>query len=262
MSSLIQKVVHCARETFKRTTTKPYKMVKAKEEFLEAITELQRLVNLLTAADLGLQYSHVLNSVTEQGDRRSSLTNSNITYIDVFENRDVTIGIFILHPNGKIPLHNHPDMYGVVKCLEGDIELTSYSQLNPIEGAKVKIPGAINRSHDLEDLDQGLLFPVRRSDGTILNPNSKCSCLTPEVRNYHELNTVPGSGPAAFIDILAPPYTTEDSVDESDDHRDCDFFQVDDTLAVCDPDIAWLRWIQPPQDYSCSYEQYRGPIIE
>ena len=55
--------------------------------------------------------------------------------------------------------------------------------------------------------------------------------LEPDKDNYHEIWNA-GDKPAAFLDILAPPYTTEDHDINGDDeitHREqrhCDFYKI------------------------------------
>ena len=47
--------------------------------------------------------------------------------------------------------------------------------------------------------------------------------------NFHEIRLV-GEGPAAFLDILSPPYNTETEDGHlefpADERRDCGFYQV------------------------------------
>ena len=38
-----------------------------------------------------------------------------VTYVQLYEDKDVTIGVFILKRGTKIPLHDHPDMHGILK---------------------------------------------------------------------------------------------------------------------------------------------------
>ena len=91
-----------------------------------------------------------------------------------------------------------------------------------------------------------------------LNSSSQCSCLTPTERNYHELTSVGGT--AAFIDILAPPYSPEEDQGLVEDQkRDCEFFVEMDQAS--DEEVSWLRLVKLPQDYYCDSDPYQGPVI-
>ena len=96
--------------------------------------------------------------------------------------------------------------------------------------------------------------------------------------NYHEIQSV-GDGPAAFFDILAPPYhTSEFDEDQDDGHepRDCHFFTEHKEITISNnsnntnnnihsekvPNILWLRRIPCPNDYTCSEEPYCGPRLK
>ena len=93
--------------------------------------------------------------------------------------------------------------------------------------------------------------------------------------NYHEIQSV-GESPAAFFDILAPPYHTNEFDEEDDGHepRDCHFFTEHKDISTGgnntnnnihsgkQPNILWLRRIPCPNDYTCSEEPYCGPRLK
>ena len=80
------------------------------------LEELRKMVNLITMQDVGLEGSRAL-----MGEEQEKKKKAPVTYIDVYEHSDVSVGIFIIHPGCKIPLHNHPNMYGIIKCLSGKV---------------------------------------------------------------------------------------------------------------------------------------------
>ena len=99
----------------------------------------------------------------------------------------------------------------------------------------------------------------------------------PDTNNYHEILTV-GDGPAAFFDILAPPYHADtsssesDTPDEEDEHeeiRECFFFaelnfgpsQAKNNIHSEKSNIVWLRRVKSPDDYYCDTELYLGPSL-
>jgi len=50
-----------------------------------------------------------------------------VTYIEVFENEHISVGVFVLRDGAKIPLHDHPYMYGVLKVIHGKVRVQSYT---------------------------------------------------------------------------------------------------------------------------------------
>lgn len=98
--------------------------------------------------------------------------------------------------------------------------------------------------------------------------NSGPCLLTPVQDNLHQIDAV--DGPAAFLDILAPPYNP-------DDGRDCHYYKVLQTVAEEETDGksnkeqlgeekgkeggTWLLEIPQPEDFWCGGEQYPGPAV-
>ena len=101
--------------------------------------------------------------------------------------------------------------------------------------------------------------------------------LRPDKDNYHEIwNT--GDTPAAFLDILAPPYTHEDIDQSGEDspnkeRRHCDFYKIARPLQrgvsklsnqnsnEVDKKNYWLQVVPTPSDYNCDFEPYSGPPL-
>lgn len=98
--------------------------------------------------------------------------------------------------------------------------------------------------------------------------NSGPCLLTPVRDNLHQIDAV--DGPAAFLDILAPPYNP-------DDGRDCHYYKVLQTVADGETDgksneeqqgeekekeeMKWLLEIPQPEDFWCGGEPYPGPAV-
>ena len=107
-------------------------------------------------------------------------------------------------------------------------------------------------------------FPILSNAS--MNANSCALILSPDRANYHEILNV-SDQPAAFLDILSPPYN---HVEEPEliatgdlEKRECRFFKTINlpTPPEMDKKITWLKMIQAPSDYYCDTEPYRGPII-
>lgn len=96
--------------------------------------------------------------------------------------------------------------------------------------------------------------------------NSGPCLLTPVRDNLHQIDTI--EGPAAFLDILAPPYNP-------DDGRDCHYYKLlktvteegSDAKANQEPpgekkeEEAWLLEVPQPEDFWCGGEPYPGPAV-
>ncbi|XP_037547486.1 2-aminoethanethiol dioxygenase [Nematolebias whitei] len=96
--------------------------------------------------------------------------------------------------------------------------------------------------------------------------NSGPCLLTPARDNLHQIDAV--DGPAAFLDILAPPYNP-------DDGRDCHYYKVLQRVAAEGTGTAsnqeeqkekeneaWLLEIPQPEDFWCGGEPYAGPAVD
>ena len=59
----------------------------------------------------------------------------------------------------------------------------------------------------LEKLRYGELFLAEQDSVVHVTPESTCCILSPDKANIHKIESV--GGPAAFLDILAPPYNIE-----------------------------------------------------
>ena len=56
--------------------------------------------------------------------------NTPVTYIGIYEDRDISVGIFIIRRGCRIPLHNHPGMYGVIKVVHGKVDVATYTKVD------------------------------------------------------------------------------------------------------------------------------------
>lgn len=165
-----------------------------------------------------------------------------VTYMEIFENRTVSIGVFILKEGACIPLHDHPGMYGVLKVLYGSLKLQSYSPTHTNDGVIPKLQSNIT---------------AKRVPPTVLTENAGAAVLTPNELNFHQI-TAEG-GPASFLDILAPPYNP-DGVDGEE--RDCYYYKDVGPVASNNPDQRLLSRIPCPPSFWCNSLRYTGPSIQ
>lgn len=264
-NSLIRQVLQMAKHTFARVPLNGLPRQKrhfllAPEDFKLGIKQLKELMDGLRDTDLGLDKSQLMNS---EGYVREP-KEPPITYIKIHEDSDISIGIFIIKPGCRIPLHNHPNMHGLLKVVSGQVNVNVYTKWIPKKGDTLEIPPFLqDKQHFIK---QGLVFPTEKVSLKEIDSSYETLLLSPDQNNFHEIQTL-GDGPAAFFDILAPPYHTETFEDEI---RECYFFSeiaVDDSnnsnnnIHSDSPKLIWLRRTKVPDDYDCDQEPYLGPTL-
>ncbi|OAF66690.1 2-aminoethanethiol dioxygenase [Intoshia linei] len=178
-----------------------------------------------------------------------------VTYCDVYTTSFSSITIFIVHGKSKIPLHNHPNMYGYLKVLDGGISLKSYSiveknfdkyieglmnkQLNNNDTENVSEINLeldnyrLNKTYDkypstiLKSRNDGLekhrpfnvpITVIKNIDLKVVTNKNKPIFFTPYHSNIHSISVSPENDYAIFIDVLMPPY---DMV-----IRDCTYYNL------------------------------------
>lgn len=102
---------------------------------------------------------------------------------------------------------------------------------------------------------------VFRSSADYTEDSEPC-LLTPVQDNLHQIIAV--EGPAAFLDILAPPYN-------ADDGRDCHYYRVLQTAEEGRTEeqqeeekkekVTWMLEVPEPEDFWCGPETYPGPAV-
>lgn len=161
-----------------------------------------------------------------------------MTYIKIYEDETVSASIFALQKDSSLPVHDHPHMYGFIKCIYGTLKITSYSQTTKKSSESIIQKG---------DADRGSLntYAYKESDLCVTESCQDIAILTPKKGNIHSISAV--DGPAAFIDFLIPPYGD----------KDCHYFAITDAT----DDIHTLQQIPCPSWYWCAHAPYRGSLI-
>ncbi|XP_059482236.1 2-aminoethanethiol dioxygenase [Neocloeon triangulifer] len=226
MTSKIEVLCRQAMKTFSRGSKRF-----SGGTFEENLKLLKNYANKITALDVCLEES--LTSV-----RTSS--KASVTYIRIYEDFDVSIGIFVLKPQASLPLHNHPNMHGILKVIKGRVEVQSYTPL------------------ELHHWDSYLMFAEKHEPLSVDVGSDVCT-LEERRQNLHEIKHAEGSC-AAFLDILAPPYT--DFPDQDGDERDCFYYQTCEDQEQEGRVITRLVRIPAPKSYTCDSAQYLGPPVE
>ncbi|XP_069564937.1 2-aminoethanethiol (cysteamine) dioxygenase a [Brachyistius frenatus] len=231
----------------------------------DKLSELISLVTSVRAADLKIAPRKTKLSSGAPGPH-----NPAVTYMHICETEVFSMGVFLLRTGASIPLHDHPGMNGMLQVLYGKVSVRCFD----------KREDDLTVSSILPRFDPPLTplqtASVRRSTLRSVAEYSETSgpCLLSPVRdNLHQIDAV--EGPAAFLDILAPPYNP-------DDGRDCHYYKLLQTAAEEGTDAqstedqqgetkekeeeeeeeeAWLLEVPQPEDFWCGGEPYPGPAV-
>lgn len=234
MNSLIQKIARQARLTFRGAGGGDAK------GFAENVTQLRKLVSEIRAEDLKIRPRKSAQAPV------SVPHNPPVTYMHICETDGFSMGVFLLKGGSSIPLHDHPGMHGMLKVLYGTVRISGFDKTEPQAAAN---SGSVLRA-------------VLRSSGEYSDSSPPC-LLSPHRDNLHQISAV--DGPAAFLDILAPPY-------DPDDGRDCHYYKLLPPQAPASPEQTtegaaeasgevWLLEIPQPDDFWCGGEPYPGPKV-
>lgn len=185
-----------------------------------------------------------------------------VGYMHIFEDGVMTMGVFIIREGGRIPLHNHPGMHGLLKVLYGNIKIKTFSTVTE-DWAKFPAPQFEGFPAN-EPPKSHLLVPTRLGIDQYLTSSSEAAVLTPREENYHSLESVGGT--AAFLDILSPPYDPVIG-------RDCYYFKELKALETTSSSIqtsadnksstiSWLMEVSQPDEFWCDEVDYPGSDVE
>lgn len=125
-------------------------------------------------------------------------------------------------------------MLGILKCVSGALKIKSYTRLENSSSSEL------------------LVTP---EEPRIIDHRSPCTFLDEKTCNFHEIAAL--DQPAAFFDVLSPPYT--DITDEDPDVRQCHFYKK--LMVSNDPErtILKLEKIECPQHYFCDSIYFKKP---
>lgn len=104
-------------------------------DFYDNLVQLKRNADELDAQSVGLDLRLLQWDIYELSRRLhrkperafASYRRVPVTYIRVFEDKNVSIGLFVLRNGAKIPFHDHPNMHGLLKVIYGKVKIQSYT---------------------------------------------------------------------------------------------------------------------------------------
>lgn len=248
MSGVIQQIVKLANQTISRNGVDWH----SSNEFLK----LKVLMSLLRGQDVALDERLVSDNTLFKLVRGCPAP---VTYVEILESQNYTLAMFILKNGARLPLHDHPGMHGIIKVVHGNIRICSYSNvsksLGETESAEPKELSRIIKNAGLHNYK--LIPTVPHHTNKELNVHSEAELLTPAQGNYHEI--IAKDGPAAFVDLLTPPYN-------ENDNRDCHYYQVaGHSLTKIESEklnLTWLLETGKTDDFWCTSFPYQGPHVD
>lgn len=244
MSVLFARVVKQALITFERDNY---------AAFMVNFNTLKQLVDQLTSNDLNIPAELLTSNSFQHPTARAP-----VKYIEILEHKTFTMSVFIVTNKYTMPLHDHPG-HGLLRVISGTAKIQSYTLEHPLQ----------NTPHILSVIEE---------PPTEFSPKSGCSILTPTIRNIHEISAT-GNSPAAFFDILSPPYESEMSLygpkkclfyrkipfkpmaptDSPNHNRNTSHNATDEEAPAKSKQIAYLQQIRVPNHYYCDNIYYNSP---
>ena len=230
----------------------------SEQSFHQNLSKLRDLTGRLTSHDVSLDGALVCDPTPFDPDCGLAP----VTFIDLWKDEHFSMSIFVLKPGTRLPMHDHPEMHGVIRVVHGHVNVFSYSLLERKRGDAFE---PLHRHGDDYSVKKGDVFTAQRlsaSSGDIVDIYSEPVILTPVDGNIHEIRTT--DSPAAFFDILAPPYD-----DHRYGHHQCHYYKElpvskSDTKlldSTQDKGLCNLISIPTPLDYWTDYAPYDGPAI-
>lgn len=234
MSSFFCSVYKQARQTFD---------VRNSSSLKKNLSALKSLVDQIRYSDLGLPAEIISKPFFTQTPDKAPCT-----YVQIYEDDEVSMSVFILAENYCLPLHDHPQMHGLLKCVAGSLRIQSYSLLDeePLQ--------ALDRLYDITCPMKQKRLLCQVEPVSEISIQSEAAVLHSRLNNFHQITAI--GGPVAFFDILSPPY---DSVIKERPmlHRKCTFFR---TVPISyDSHRIILEKIAPPLNYYCDNVEYNRP---
>nr|XP_044993443.1 2-aminoethanethiol dioxygenase [Jaculus jaculus] len=263
MASLIQRIARQACLTFRGGRGASDRGAASGAEpasgagFPENLSKLKHLLTQVRAEDL--------NIAPRQAPRQPLPPHlPPVTYMHIYETDGFSLGVFLLKSGTSIPLHDHPGMHGMLKVLYGTVRISCMDKLEAAAGEqRPRAPPPEQQFEPpLQPREREAARPgVLRSRAEYTEASGPC-ILTPHRDNLHQIDAV--DGPAAFLDILAPPY-------DPDDGRDCHYYRMLEPVrpketsassSACDlPREVWLLETPQADDFWCEGEPYPGPKV-
>lgn len=146
-----------------------------------------------------------------------------ITYLHIYEDPEVSVGIFCLPAGACIPLHNHPGMTVFSRLLYGQMFVQSFDWCRNGDVALAEASAAADRANGTACEPAGVSEaaqegrPARLVMSRVQSPADSPMVLFPEAGG--NLHTFTALTDCAVLDVLSPPYDTAND-------RDCTYYYI------------------------------------
>ncbi|NXH15405.1 AEDO dioxygenase, partial [Bucco capensis] len=190
--------------------------------FGENLHRLQQLLDEVRAEDLHLAPRGPSAAAAAGGGMPWGGVVPPVSYMHICETESFSMGVFLLRSGACIPLHDHPGMNGMLKVLYGTLRIACMDTLPAAATTTTPPPAAAGSG------------PCHRAFAV--------------------------DGPAAFLDILAPPYDPQHG-------RDCHYYRLLEGPQPAGaeptglPREVWLMETPQAADFWCGGEPYPGPRV-
>jgi cysteamine dioxygenase len=151
-----------------------------------------------------------------------------VLHMEIYEKRSlVSLTLFLIRKGYRIPLHNHPNMFGLIKILHGHGVVSSYTV---DDKQQINDNGVVIGKHE---------FTKCVNAGDLLTVEANFC-------NVHEIVASKDSD-IVFMDLIVPPYD-----------GNCNYYQV---LKESDGLVYFKLLDKNPDDYFCDSIIYSGPKL-
>ena len=133
-----------------------------------------------------------------------------MTYLRLHAEEDFTVGAFVFERGQTIPLHNHPGMTVLMRCLFGETRVKAYDFVDDapwsVDARRARRAGGGTRSA------RGVDEVVSAANGA----RGATRVLYPRRANVHTLSALSA---CAVLEVQTPPYRVGQG-------RDCHYFEL------------------------------------
>ncbi|KAG0692603.1 2-aminoethanethiol dioxygenase [Chionoecetes opilio] len=249
MAALIQKIGRLAIKTFRRD---PGLTPTSSKNHYDLLCDL---LACLTPSDLHLESA----LLQDRGVFNAGRDGAPVTYMQIYEDHDLTICVFILKRGVRLPLHDHPGMCGLLKVVHGAVSVQSYTLLRDSEtqGRNAPTHKALG-DHNHISYPPHHVLPATKHPEVVATADNPACRLNPGDNNVHEIHAL--DGPAAFLDILSPPYGNDARLGLE---RDCHYYREvgGGVGGGGDGGKVLLCQVETPVDFWCDQAEYKGPLV-
>lgn len=115
---ILQKVLNFAHKIFSK--------LESNSEICSNIPKLCELVKKVNLDDIDFEK----DILQDNSSFDENVHEAPVGYVHLWDSPLFSMGIFIVRNGEKIPLHNHPNMHGILKVIHGCAEIKSYTEIN------------------------------------------------------------------------------------------------------------------------------------